>query len=111
MNIQDSIESLGIPVTVALGSAAGLWFLMRWLMSVLVGKIDRLGENVRKDLESTDLKVIRLIERIRLLEAVQTQIESCLAKYLDTPFDAQRWMEATIDREKLERKIKDRNGD
>ena len=69
-DILKTIETLGFPVFIALVLMGGIYFLGRWMMNHLMGKLDAQWNMITKLIDRTralDNSIIRLETMIRLL--------------------------------------------
>ena len=64
MDIHELISQLGFPVVSAVGVAGALWAIMRWVM----GSLHRDIGDLHSKLDSQHEYIIRLIDRVRMLE-------------------------------------------
>ena len=73
------IETLGFPVFMAIVLIGGIYFMMRWMMNTLMGKISGLWE-----------MTIKLIDRIRALDNSIIRMETMIRILHDMAPDWER---------------------
>jgi len=62
--LAELIKEVGFPVVAALLGAAGFWLMLKWMMSIVIAKIDGLY----KKLDDQNKIIIAIIERLRVVD-------------------------------------------
>ncbi len=100
-NVSTLISDLGVPITDALMAGAGLWFTVKWLMNILMKRLDEIEQISRDTAEETlrsiqkeesDSKeiLVRLIDRIRALQTDVIRIDTMFRVKYKLPIDERR---------------------
>ena len=72
------VEELGFPIFIAVTLMAGMYFMLKWMMSVLLNKIQALWDMTVKmidRLRSLDNSIVRLETMIRLMKDIEPDWE------------------------------------
>ena len=100
-NVSTLISDLGVPITVALMAWAGLWFTVKWLMNMLMKRLDEL-EQISRDtaegmLKSTQKEesvsrdiLVKLIDRVRALQTDVIRLDTMFRIKHKLPVDERR---------------------
>ena len=75
----ESVETLGFPIFIAVILIGGIYFIMRWMMSTLMAK-----------LESINSMTVSLIDRIRALDNSIVRMETMIRIMRDIDPDWER---------------------
>jgi hypothetical protein len=109
--ISKAISELGIPVVTALGAGFLFYFMLNWMKSVLIQKIDALSLDLKHESANHETMIIRLIDKVNLLKESSIEERNAIQESLgEINIDYRIWSEASHNRSKLESKIKKRNG-
>jgi hypothetical protein len=100
------IETLGIPLAVALCLGIGLWKLIQFLLKDLKTDISNQQDDLLQALRGNQTMIVRLVDRVRTLEINQmTAYTSLLAA---ARADLPDWRRTRVERiAELEEQIKD----
>ena len=110
--ISKAISELGVPVVTALGAGFLFYFMLNWMKSVLIQKIDALSLDLKHESANHETMIIRLIDKVNLLKESSIEERNAIQESLgEINIDYRIWSEASHNRAKLEGKIKKRNGD
>ena len=122
----DLFEKVGIPVLTAASAGYGLWWLMRWItntfrqdvLSALKNLHKELDEEIRdtrttmdKRLSELNIMVIRLIDRVRILEKNYIEHDETMRAVYDLGAKPKRRLTRHEIIEELKEQIKDAGGD
>jgi len=69
------IEELGFPIVTTLAVAAGMWFILKWLMNTLERDIRRVQHKLEDTQSAQMVILIKLVDRVRALEDSITRVE------------------------------------
>lgn len=110
--ISKAISELGIPVVTALGAGFLFYFMLNWMKSVLIQKIDELSIDLKTENEANKQIIISLINQIKFLKECSIEERCAIQESLgEINVDYQKWSEASHNRSKIEGQINKRNGD
>tara|TARA_X000001388_G_scaffold54567_1_gene40094 strand:+ start:1676 stop:1963 length:288 start_codon:yes stop_codon:yes gene_type:complete len=73
------IKDVGFPIAAAVGAGAAVWFMISWLKSSLVSKLD-----------ANNAMIIKLIDRCRALDNSIVRLELLMRLMNDLPPDWER---------------------
>ena len=122
----DLFEKVGIPVLTAASAGYGLWWLMRWItntfrqdvLSALKNLHQEIDEEIRdtrttmdKRLSELNIMVIRLIDRVRILEKNYIEHDETMRAVYDLGAKPKRRLTRHEIIEELKEQIKDAGGD
>jgi|TARA_R100000030_G_scaffold18421_1_gene12740 hypothetical protein len=122
----DLFEKVGIPVLTAASAGYGLWWLMRWItntfrqdvLSALKNLHQEIDEEIRdtrttmdKRLSELNTMVIRLIDRVRILEKNYIEHDETMRAVYDLGAKPKRRLTRHEIIEELKEQIKDAGGD
>ena len=122
----DLFEKVGIPVLTAASAGYGLWWLMRWItntfrqdvLSALKNLHQEIDEEIRdtrttmdKRLSELNIMVIRLIDRVRILEKNYIEHDETMRAVYDLGAKPKRRLTRQEIIEELKEQIKDAGGD
>ena len=78
-DVVELVEKLGFPILMALGLGAGIYFMMKWMMNTLMGKLSSMNEIS-----------VKLIDRIRALDNSIIRLETMIRVIHDLKLDWDR---------------------
>ena len=78
-DVVELVEKLGFPILMALGLGAGIYFMMKWMMNTLKGKLSSMNEIS-----------VKLIDRIRALDNSIIRLETMIRIIHDLNLDWDR---------------------
>ena len=78
-DIVNMIETLGFPIFMAIACIGGIYFMMKWMMNSLMGKLSGLWD-----------MTVKLIDRIRALDNSIIRMETMIRILHDLPPDWER---------------------
>ena len=122
----DLFEKVGIPVLTAASAGYGLWWLMRWItntfrqdvLSALKNLHQEIDEEIRdtrttmdKRLSELNIMIIRLIDRVRILEKNYIEHDETMRAVYDLGAKPKRRLTRQEIIEELKEQIKDAGGD
>jgi len=100
------IETLGIPLAVALAGGVALWKLIAFVLKDLKKDIADKQDDIHKALNSQQIMVVRLIDRVRTLEI--NQMTAYTALLTEAKADLPEWRRTRSERiAELKEQIKD----
>ena len=76
--ISGFIETLGIPVAVALAFGAGGWWLIRYILTAIVAKITEAQMQTEEDIRDLKVITISLIEKSTALQGDLIRLDTML---------------------------------
>jgi len=100
------VETLGIPLAVALAGGVALWKLITFILKDLKKDIADKQDDIHKALNSQQIMVVRLIDRVRTLEI--NQMTAYTALLTEAKADLPEWRRTRAERiAELNEQIKD----
>ena len=88
--ISGFIETLGIPVAVALAFGAGGWWLIRYILTSIVAKITEAQMQTEEDIRDLKMITISLIEKSTALQGDLIRLDTMLRVKYGLPPDEVR---------------------
>ena len=73
------VETLGFPIFIAVILIAGMYFMLKWMMNVLLNKIQSLWD-----------MTVKLIDRVRACDNSLVRLEQLVRLLRDIPLDWER---------------------
>ena len=100
------VETLGIPLAVALAGGVALWKLIAFVLKDLKNDISSKQDDLQKSLSLQQVMIIKLIDRVRTLEINQMTAYTALITASDA--DLPEWRRTRAERiAELHEQIKD----
>ena len=84
------IQEIGLPATIIIGGAYGVWGMIRWLQGTLLKHIDVVAATNQANEEETKGILIKLIDRIRALQTDVIRLDTMFRIKHKLPVDERR---------------------
>lgn len=84
------IQELGLPITIIIGGAYGVWGMIKWLQGTLLKHIEQVSSNNQASEEETKGILVKLIDRIRALQSDIIRLDTMFRIKHKLPVDERR---------------------
>ena len=84
------IQEIGLPATIIIGGAYGVWGMIRWLQGTLLKHIEDVASKNQANEEETKGILIKLIDRIRALQTDVIRLDTMFRIKHKLPVDERR---------------------
>tara|TARA_Y100000593_G_scaffold30517_1_gene60474 strand:+ start:1844 stop:2164 length:321 start_codon:yes stop_codon:yes gene_type:complete len=84
------VETLGFPAFLTIVLIGGIYFMARWMMNILLSKLDTQHAQLMAKSEAQNKMIIKLIDRVRAMDNDLIRLDVMIRLIRDMPPDWER---------------------